>query len=86
MLHPTVLQHLVVAGGNVRSTDLSDELVIPSTLSGDPLRIQLPGSNGSIDNIVDGSENAENEVIVVDVLASNGVIHILNSVLIPDLE
>jgi len=79
-----VLQHHVIAGGNVRSSALSDGLVTPNTLEGDALTVNMPGTNGAAANLVDGSGNADIEVIVLDVQAINGVIHAINKVLIPN--
>lgn len=82
----SVLQHHVIAGGNVRSTNLSNNLVTPSTLEGDVLTIRIPGTNGAVANLVDGLQNADIEVIAIDVQAINGVIHAINKVLIPDTK
>ncbi len=79
-----ILQHHVIAGGNVRSGDLSDGLVTPETLEGDTLTIVIPGTNGAVANLTDGSGTSDTEIIAVDVQASNGVIHVINKVLIPD--
>lgn len=79
-----ILQHHVIAGGNVRSGDLSDGLVTPATLEGDTLTIVIPGTNGAVANLTDGSGTSDTEIIAVDVQASNGVIHVINKVLIPD--
>jgi len=80
----SVLQHHVIAGGNVRSSALSNGLVTPNTLEGDALTVNMPGTNGAAANLVDGSGNADIEVIVLDVQAINGVIHAINKVLIPN--
>lgn len=80
----SVLQYHVIAGGNVRSTNLSNNLVTPSTLEGDVLTVRIPGTNGAVANLVDGLQNADIEVIATDVQAINGVIHAINKVLIPD--
>lgn len=80
----SVLQHHVIAGGNVRSSALSNNLVTPPTLEGDVLTVRLPGTNGAAANLMDGSGNTDTEIVVVDVQAINGVIHAINKVLIPD--
>jgi uncharacterized surface protein with fasciclin (FAS1) repeats len=84
VLLTSVLQHHVIAGGNVRSNQLSDNLVTPNTLEGDVLTVRVPGTNGAVANLVDGLDNADVEVVATDVQAINGVIHAINKVLIPD--
>jgi len=78
-----VLLHHVVAGANVRSTDLTDGIA-PATLEGDSITINLPGTGDNIADITDGANNTGIGVIVVDVQASNGVIHVVDKVMIPD--
>ena len=79
----SVLQHHVVSGANVRSGDLSDGATAP-TLEGDDITINLPGTGDNIADITDGAGNTGIGIIAVDVQASNGVIHAVNTVLIPD--
>jgi len=79
----SVLQHHVVSGANVRSGDLSDGATAP-TLEGDDITINLPGTGENIADITDGAGNTGIGIIAVDVQASNGVIHAVNTVLIPD--
>ena len=78
-----ILQHHVIAGANVRSGDLSDG-IMPTTLEGDAITINLPGTGDNIADITDGAGNTGIGVIAVDVQAYNGVIHVVSSVLIPD--
>ncbi|MGB5666838.1 MAG: fasciclin domain-containing protein [Maribacter sp.] len=78
----SVLYHHVVSG-NVRSGDLTDGIA-PATLEGDAITINLPGTGDNIADITDGAGNAGIGVVVVDVQANNGVIHVLNQVMIPD--
>jgi len=79
-----VLFHHVVEG-NVRSGDLTPNGdTIAPTLEGDNITITLPGTDGNIANITDGAGNEGIGIIAVDVQASNGVIHVLNQVLLPD--
>lgn len=77
-----VLLHHVVSG-NVRSGDLTDG-VMPATLEGDMITINLPGTGENIADITDGAGNGGIGIIAVDVQAGNGVIHVVNQVLIPD--
>ena len=78
----SVLQHHVV-NGNVRSGDLTDG-ISPATLEGDAITINLPGTGDNIADITDGSGNTGIGIIVVDVQANNGVIHVVDTVLLPD--
>ncbi|MGB5500269.1 MAG: fasciclin domain-containing protein [Maribacter sp.] len=78
----SVLYHHVVSG-NVRSGDLTDGIA-PATLEGDAITINLPGTGDNIADITDGAGNTGIGVVVVDVQANNGVIHVVNQVMIPD--
>ena len=80
-----ILQHHVVAGANVRSGDLTPNGDTPATtLEGDAITITLPGTNGNIADVTDGAGNIGIGIDAVDVQAINGVIHVLDTVLIPD--
>ena len=80
-----ILQHHVVAGANERSGDLTPNGDTPATtLEGDAITITLPGTNGNIADVTDGAGNTGIGIDAVDVQAINGVIHVLDTVLIPD--
>ena len=79
----SVLQHHVLNELNVRSGDLADGIA-PATLEGDAITINLPGTAPNIADVTDGAGNAGIGIVVVDVQANNGVIHVINTVLIPD--
>lgn len=81
-----VLQHHVIGGANVRSGDLTPDgdTVTPATLEGDTFTITLPGTDGNIANVTDGAGNTGIGIDAVDVQAVNGVIHVLDAVLLPD--
>jgi transforming growth factor-beta-induced protein len=81
-----ILQHHVIAGANVRSGDLTPDgdTVTPATLEGDTFTITLPGTDGNIANVTDGAGNTGIGIDAVDVQAVNGVIHVLDTVLLPD--
>jgi len=80
-----VLLHHVVAGTNVRSGDLTqDGDTTATTLENDDITITLPGTGSNIGDIQDGSGNTNIGIIEVDVQATNGVIHVVNQVMIPD--
>ncbi|THD65726.1 fasciclin domain-containing protein [Robertkochia marina] len=76
-----ILSHHVVAGANVRSTDLEEGDNPVTTLNGD-ITVTLPPTQGGIADITDGSGET-GSVIVVDVQAINGVVHAIDKVLIP---
>lgn len=78
----SVLLHHVVSG-NIRSGDLTDG-ISPGTLEGDAITINLPGTGDNIADVTDGAGNSGIGIVVVDVQAGNGVIHVVNTVLIPD--
>ncbi len=80
----SVLNHHVVSG-NVRSGDLTDG-ISPATLEGDNITINLPGTGDNIADVTDGSGNDDIGIIIVDVQANNGVIHVLNKVMLPNTD
>ncbi|WP_430968921.1 fasciclin domain-containing protein [Spongiimicrobium sp. 2-473A-2-J] len=77
----SVLLHHVIAGNNIVSSDLSDGLESPVTLEGDILIFSEDGNSFSI---TDGSGNEGIDISFVNIQATNGVIHIIDGVLIPD--
>ena len=76
-----VLEHHVIAANNIRSSALSDGQVTPATLEGDTLTVNID-ANGNV-SLTDGSGN-NSAILAVDVQATNGVIHAIGSVLIPN--
>lgn len=78
-----ILQHHVVAGANVRSGDLMDGATA-TTLEGDDLTFTLPGTGENIADITDGAGNTGIGISAADVQAINGVIHVVDTVLLPD--
>jgi uncharacterized surface protein with fasciclin (FAS1) repeats len=65
-----------VASGNVLSTDLSDGQIV-TTLQGQTVTIDITGGNV----FVNGAQ-----VIVADLLAENGVVHVIDAVLLPAIS
>lgn len=63
-----------IASGTVMSTDLSNGQEINTLLEGDMLNVTI-GSDVMIDN---------SKVISADIKASNGVVHVIDNVLLPD--
>jgi uncharacterized surface protein with fasciclin (FAS1) repeats len=74
-----VLKYHVVAGANVRSSALSNGQVV-TTFQGDDFTINL-GSGASITTSSGGSAN----IVLTDVQGTNGVIHVVDAVLVPAL-
>lgn len=73
-----VLTYHVVAGANVRSTALTNGQVV-TTVNGATFTVNTTGGV----RITDANGNVSN-VVLADVQATNGVIHVLSAVLIPD--
>ena len=71
LLTQVLLHH--VAGAEVLSTDLMNGQLVP-TLFGDNLTVSILSGTVSIDNAV---------VTMADIQASNGVVHVINAVLVP---
>lgn len=80
-----VLLHHVIGEANVTSADLTpDGDTVAPTLEGDNITITLPGTGENIADVTDGEGNTDIGIIAVDVQASNGVIHVLDKVMMPD--
>ncbi|MCE2612595.1 fasciclin domain-containing protein [Flavobacteriaceae bacterium D16] len=73
-----VLTYHVVAGTAAFSTDLSDGQSIP-TLQGENVGINLKNGTVHIEDATDTNAT----VVIPDVEASNGVVHVINKVLLP---
>ena len=77
-LSATLMNH-VVSGANVKSTDLVDQMSV-STLSGTQTIDLTDGAK-----IIDGNNRAAN-IILVDVQTANGIIHVIDEVILPQLN
>lgn len=73
------LKYHVVTGANVLSSSLTDGMMV-STFAGDSFTVGLTGGA----KITDVNSRVSN-VVATDVQASNGVIHVLDKVLLPSL-
>jgi transforming growth factor-beta-induced protein len=73
-----ILNYHVIAGSAVKSTDLTDGQML-STLLGadDKITVDINGSSVKINSA---------DVVTADIMATNGVIHIIDEVLVPALE
>tara|TARA_R110002050_G_scaffold267266_2_gene408871 strand:+ start:18292 stop:19302 length:1011 start_codon:yes stop_codon:yes gene_type:complete len=77
-----VLQHHVVTSTNIRGEEIiSGDAINATTLEGDD--ISFEGSVNAI-FIKDGSGNSDSKIISGNIQGSNGVIHAITKVLIPD--
>ncbi|MDO6596307.1 fasciclin domain-containing protein [Oceanihabitans sp. 2_MG-2023] len=78
-----VLLHHVIQEANITSSMLNNPGdTTAGTLEGDNITITLPGTGNNIANITDGSGATDIGIIAVDVQAGNGVIHVINKVMI----
>ncbi len=75
----TVLTYHVVGGANVTSSDLTDGMSV-TTVSGQDFTVDLDGEPKIIDQTGQAST-----LVLTDVQATNGVIHVLERVIIPSL-
>lgn len=81
-----ILLYHVVGEANITSGDLNNPGdTTTGTLEGDDIIITLPGTDPNIADITDAAGNTGIGIIAVDVQAGNGVIHVVNEVLLPNL-
>ncbi|MCB9283578.1 MAG: fasciclin domain-containing protein [Lewinellaceae bacterium] len=74
----SVLTYHVVAGANVVSGDLTDGMTV-KTVQGEEFTVNIDGANVTI---TDANGNTAN-VVLTNVQATNGVIHVLDTVILP---
>ena len=75
----TVLLYHVTDAGNVRSTDLTDDMMVTTLASGETFTIDLDPANPTI---IAGGNTAQ--IIATDVQGVNGVIHAIDTVILPE--
>lgn len=75
----SVLSYHVVTGANVRSTDLMDNMEV-STLAEQSFTINLGD-----DVVITDARGRTSNIVAVDVQANNGVIHVVDTVVLPAL-
>ena len=79
-----VLLYHVASEANVTSGDLVTGANPVTSLQGSVFTLNVPGTGDNVADITDGSGATDIGVIAVDVQASNGVIHVLNKVMLPN--
>ena len=79
-----ILSHHVIANMNVRAETIEDGQVSPATFEGDTLTFSVSG-NGAV-SITDGSGQSNINILLANVQASNGVIHALDTVMMPNMS
>jgi len=75
-----VLLYHVTSAGNVRSTDLSDGQVVATLFPDNNFSINLTGAMPAINATMNNAN-----IIATDVQATNGVIHVIDAVILPAL-
>ncbi len=68
-----------VAGGNTRAEDLTNPTVV-TTVNGEDFTINIDGTNVSITD----AGGAVSNIVLTNVQGTNGVIHVLDAVIIPE--
>ena len=79
-----VLDYHIVTESNIISTDLTGNDEVTS-FQGDTFTITTPGTGENIADVDDAAGRPDIGIIGVDVQANNGVIHVLNKVMLPNL-
>lgn len=79
----SVLEHHIITEQNIAFNDLTNG-ISAATLEGDMITINIPGNDGNSAKITDGSGNTDINIVRLDIQASNGVIHTIETVLLPD--
>ena len=74
----TILQYHVVAGSTLASTDLSDDQAL-TTVQGENVTVKKDGDDVFFDDATDNDA----QVIIPNVATSNGIVHVINKVLLP---
>ncbi|MEA1784977.1 fasciclin domain-containing protein [Arenibacter sp. GZD96] len=77
----SILNHHIIPDSNMVSQSVTNNLVSPPTLEGDSVRFSVSGAAISL---TDGLGNPNVDLVVLNLQASNGVIHVTNRVLLPN--
>lgn len=78
-----VLLHHVLGDANVQSGNLMMGANTVTMLNGQEITVNLPGTSENIADVTDGAGNTDIGIVAVNVQAGNGVIHVLNKVMLP---
>jgi uncharacterized surface protein with fasciclin (FAS1) repeats len=79
-----VLLYHVVKEANVTSGMLNAGANVVTPIANGTFTINVPGTGDNIADITDGSGATDIGIVAVDVQAGNGVIHVLNKVMLPN--
>ena len=77
VLRNVLLYHVV--GGRVFSADLRDGISVPTLLPGSNVEISLAGGA----QVEGAGNNSGSNIVLTDLLARNGVVHVIDQVLLP---
>ncbi|UII76368.1 fasciclin domain-containing protein [Flagellimonas sp. HMM57] len=75
-----VLEHHVIASKNIVTRDMEQNMTL-ETIEGDDLTVRIIGNQI---NLIDGANNNTTRIIGGNLQASNGVLHLVDDILIPD--
>lgn len=77
-----ILSHHVITGNNLLYATFNSGVSSPATLQGDIITFS---KTGNLVSLTDGAGNSGKNIIAGDLQASNGVIHAIDKVLIPNM-
>ncbi|MBS9463743.1 fasciclin domain-containing protein [Flagellimonas sp. 389] len=75
-----VLEHHVIASKNIVTRDMEQSMTL-ETIEGDDLTVRIIGNQI---NLIDGANNNTTRIVGANLQASNGVLHLVDDILIPD--
>ncbi|MEM7485424.1 MAG: fasciclin domain-containing protein [Bacteroidota bacterium] len=76
----SVLEHHVITGKNILTRDMEQNMEL-ETMEGDDLTVRIIGNQV---NLIDGANNNNTRIVGSNLQASNGVLHLVDDILVPD--